>query len=355
MSAADLIDPATVRKFLELLHSRAAAALSYARRRGVLQTVSIDPDGRGMSYSPFAIGDVDRMVEAVLIDARAGRNTYIEPRSVRPGRPNERRPGRGKADATVGLFAFVIDSDADKGQAGKVDHINGNASAIIETSPGNSHIWLFLHRALGADDAKPLGDIIRKSTGADHNTGTVTQPYRIPGTPNYPDAKKRARGRTVVATKLVTVSDRLWVPSEIKAAFSTDETQPAKTQPRGNVTGALKQNGPTHGTPRRKAIARAKIAAKINSKTDRSAAFHGAVCACVDAGMTPDEVEAEMREHPDGPQQKFLKGGDRLRQEINRSFEKVEQQQRQRDEEHARRVESGNGIDGAELLDRVYE
>jgi len=159
----------------------------------------------------------------------------------------------------------------------------------------------------------------------------------------------------VVATKLVTVSDRLWVPSEIKAAFSTDETQPAKTQPRGNVTGALKQNGPTHGTPRRKAIARAKIAAKINSKTDRSAAFPGAVCACVDAGMTPDEVEAEMREHPDGPQQKFLKGGDRLRQEINRSFEKVEQQQRQRDEEHARRVESGNGIDGAELLDRVYE
>jgi hypothetical protein len=55
------------------------------------------------------------MLEAVLIDAKAGRNTYIETRTVRPGRPKERKAGRGKADATIGLFAFVIDSDADKG------------------------------------------------------------------------------------------------------------------------------------------------------------------------------------------------------------------------------------------------
>jgi hypothetical protein len=74
MSAHGLSDADTVRKFLEPLHSRAAAALSHLRRPGLLQLVSIDPDDRGMSYSPFAIGDVDRMVEAVLIDAEAGRN-----------------------------------------------------------------------------------------------------------------------------------------------------------------------------------------------------------------------------------------------------------------------------------------
>ena len=70
--------------------------------------------------------------------------------------------------------------------------------------------------------------------------------------------------------------------------------------------------------------------------------------------MTPDQVEAEMRKHPDGPQQKYLKGTDRLQQEIARSFEKVEQQQQQRAEEHAQRVEAGKEINGAALLDEVY-
>ena len=206
-----------------------------------------------------------------------------------------------------------------------------------------------MHRALSAADAKPLGDRIRKATGADHNTGTVTQPYRIPGTPNYPDAKKRERGRTVVATKLIAVSDRLWDPTEIQAAFSTGGEEVAKTPPTTRATGALNR-----GAPLAKAIAKAKIAAKVNSKTDRSAVFQSGVNAAVRAGMTPDQVEAEMREHPDGPQQKYLEGGDQLRQEIDRSLEKVEQQQQQQEEEQAQRIEVGKEIDGAELLDEVY-
>jgi len=354
MSHNDLINADEARKFLQWLNDAAAAALSHERRPGLLQLVSKDPDG-GLSYSPFAIGDVDRMLEAVLIDAKAGRNTYIETRTVRPGRPKERKPGRGKADATIGLFAFVIDSDADKDQAGRVDHIDGDASAIVETSPGNRHIWLFLHRALSAADAKPLGDRIRKATNADSNTGNLTQPYRIPGTPNYPDAKKRARGRVVVPTRLISVSDKLWVPTEIEAAFSTDGAQATRTQPRRKAVGASNRDAPRPSTLRRKAIAKAKIAAKVDSQTDRSAAFQSTIVACARAGMTPDQVEVEMREHPDGPQQKYIEGTDRLRQEIDRSYEKVEQQQQQQEEEHAQRVEAGKAIDGAELLDQIYD
>src|SRR5262245_26060068 len=117
MSHDDLINADEARKFLQWLNEGVAAALSHEPRPGLLQLVSIDPNGRGMSFSPFKIGDVDSMLEAALTDASAGRNVYIETRTVRPGRPKERKPGRGKADATIGLFAFVIDSDADKGQA----------------------------------------------------------------------------------------------------------------------------------------------------------------------------------------------------------------------------------------------
>jgi hypothetical protein len=153
MSSADLVDPTTIRKHLELLNSCAAAALSHVRRPGVLQLVSISPDSRGVCYSPFEIGDVDRMVEAVLIDAGAGRNCFIETRSTRPGRPKERRPGRGKADATIGTFAIVVDSDGDRGKAARID----GGATIVETSPGNQHFWLFVDRALNAADAERLG------------------------------------------------------------------------------------------------------------------------------------------------------------------------------------------------------
>ena len=112
MSAPDLNDAATVRNFFELLHTRAAAALRGVRRHGVLRLVSMAPDDRGMSVSPFNIGDVDHMLETALIDAKAGRNVYVETRTVRPGRPNE----RGKLEATIAVFALVIDCDADKGR-----------------------------------------------------------------------------------------------------------------------------------------------------------------------------------------------------------------------------------------------
>ncbi|MFY9770241.1 MAG: hypothetical protein WAK04_08410 [Xanthobacteraceae bacterium] len=257
MTHSDLINPDTARKFLELLHTRAAAALSHERRPGVLQLVSISPDDSGMSVSPFSVGDVDHMVAAAIIDARAGRNVFVETRSVRPGRPHER--GRGKIESTIGTFAFVIDHDADTGKAG---HINGDTT-VVETSPGNHHEWLFLFRALSAGDAKPLGDMIRKASGADHDTGVITQPYRVPGLPCYPTAKKIARGRVTVPTKLIRVSDKLWTPTEIEGTFSTDGAQVAKVQPPRKPTGSLKSNGRHSGTPRRSAIAKKKIAAKL--------------------------------------------------------------------------------------------
>src|SRR5262249_17227710 len=150
---------------------------------------------------------------------------------------------------------------------GRVDLVNGNASAIIETSPGNSHIWLFLRQALSAADAVPLGAQIRKAVGADHDTGVVTQPYRVPGTPNYPDEKKRKRGRVAVPTRLISVSNKLWDPVEIEAVFSTETTQAASIQPARKPAHALKRTGPSRSTPRLVARVKRKLAAKVTAET----------------------------------------------------------------------------------------
>jgi hypothetical protein len=317
MSHDDLINADQAHRFLTLYHARAGAAHAGIDLPCVLHLVSKTPDDRGMSVQAFSIGDVDRMLEAALIDARAGRNVYVETRTVRPGRPSE----RGKVERTVGLFAFVIDRDSDTGKTGRA--LNGDASATVETSPGNTHEWLFLRRALGAGDAKPLGELIRKGAGADHATGTLTQPYRLPGTPNFPDAKKRARGRIVVATKLIATSDRLWDPTEIEAAFSTGKTQTAPIQPRRKAAGALKQDAHTHDTPRIPAAVKRRVAAKVTPQTDRSVQFQSAVAAALRDGMTKGGLEDLMRKHPQGCAGKYLEGTDRLKAEIDRSWAKA--------------------------------
>ena len=80
-------------------------------------------------------------------------------------------------------------------------------------------ILVFPKEAVNAEVGKALGDRIRASANTDHDTGTVTQPYRIAGTINYPTAEKKKRGRVVVPTRLIEVAPILWTPEDIKEAF----------------------------------------------------------------------------------------------------------------------------------------
>ena len=314
---SEYIDRPTIQEFVTVLHTRAAAALNGARGELHLCTHAPDDSRGGMSTQAFNIGDISGMTEAAVIGAKSGRNVYVEARAVKPGLPRE----RGKLHYTVGVFAFVIDHDADKDRAGCV---NGNARAVVETSPGNRHEWLFLKSALSAEAAKPIGDIIRKGSGADACSGVITQPYRLPGTPNFPDQKKRARGRVVVPTRLVRVTDRLWTLNELEVDFSTNKTQAAKTQPSDKAADALKSTGPTPSTPRLVSAVRRKLARKVTPEMDRSSAFQSAVHSAVLAGMTVDQFEELARQHPDGCAGKYLENGDRLKGEITRSYTKTE-------------------------------
>ena len=350
----DLIDEATIRKFLEALHTRAAGALDGVDPPGVLNLCNQLPDDR-MYTQPFELGDVDGMVEAAIRNTKAGRNVYVESRTVRPGHPDD----RGKIGATVGVFAFVIDRDADTGKAGHP--LSGYPSVAVETSPHNYHQWLFLDRALNAAAAKTIGDTLRKASGADDCTGVVTQPYRVPGTPNFPDAKKRSRGRTTVATRLLNVSGRVWTVDDLHAAFpqsTNTKLHSAKAQPSEKATGALNGDGPTRGTPKNSTVVKLKVARKATPKMDRSQAIPSCVAAAMRAGVTPDDLEALMRQHPNGCAGKYLENGDRLRQEIDRSYEKAKTPadgDTVRAGQHADGVEADPDADGAALLDDVRE
>src|SRR4051794_3936612 len=293
-------DEATVRTFLDIIHQQAARALEDFDQRGSLQLVCIDPSSGVTAWTRFEIGDVDGMVQAALAAADRGQNVYLEPRTIAEDVPATLR---GDRDATCGVFALVVDRDGDKGQGG---HLTADPSLVVETSPGNAHAWFFLERALTAAEAKPTGDAIRAASGADSNTGVLTQPYRVAGTPNFPSARKHARGRVVTPTRILATDGPRWTKDALIAAF------PAPPPREG-------QSASSNGTGHDRRTVEALVAKIVPPATDRSARFQSAVNAAVRAGLAPEELEALMRQHPQGCAAKYLQGRDRLREEIERS------------------------------------
>jgi hypothetical protein len=71
---------------------------------------------------------------------------------------------------------------------------------IVQTSQDNFQYWFFLQRALSPKRAQQLGEGLRRVTGGDSDSGSVCQPYRVPGTTNFPNRMKLARGRVITPT-----------------------------------------------------------------------------------------------------------------------------------------------------------
>jgi putative DNA primase/helicase len=153
------------------------------------------------------------MVKVATIAAEHGQNVYIEARTVR----RELRGNiRGEIKDTQYVFGLVIDNDFD---TDKATELAVEATITVETSPGNSHQWLFFDRLVDAKTAYDLGRRVRAATKACGATGDITHVYRVAGTPNYPGPSKVKRGRTVCPTHLMANTGRLWSPGEIASVF----------------------------------------------------------------------------------------------------------------------------------------
>ena len=295
-------DPVVVRAFVERIHAAAASAFEGVAQPGMLQLVRIHPALEDTTTSRFAIGEVDHMVDEAVRQSDAGFNVYVEGRTV------AQNASRGKMSDTIGVFGYVIDADNDKGKGGTTPV---QPSLVVETSPGNLHNWLLLDRALPVAPAQALGAAIRHGTGADAATGVLTQPYRVPGTTNFPGKLKLARGRVPVPTGIISLDGRIWSAAELQAAFPEREKPTASGGPR-----PIGASGKTSHRVE-DLVAETGI--------DRSSRFHAAVAFAFTDGLTPDDLEAMMRQHPEGCGGKYLEPYDRLAREIERSWEKVEE------------------------------
>src|SRR5262249_45498179 len=300
------VDEATVRQFIEIISAHARAVINGAGPPGVLQLSRLNPLDTNPVPSRFTLDDSENMVKTAVSDALAGHNAYIEARTVRA---DLRGNLRGTIEDTAWVFGLVADCDADKGMGG---NIAVRPSLVIETSPGNFHYWYLFTRAIPAEQARVIGDAIRASSGADKDTGVVTQPYRIAGTPNFPSAEKRARGRTTVeATRIIEQTGRLWDPDELMAAFSrvVEAAAAAATpiDPETTLPAELLKDIREGGV------------GKGNDKS-RSALFQSVVDQLKRRHWSIEDTVALFEKYPNGVGAKYKK---RVRKEITRSYNKA--------------------------------
>ena len=206
-------DPDEVRRFLLAFTAHVRAATAGMPDPGLLQMARVHPTTKN-SYVPtrYRLDDVERMITDAITDSDGGHNVYIEGRTVRAGI----RKGRGTVQDTVAVFALVADDDADKGKAAKALPIT--PTLLVQSSPGNTHPWFLLAKAVSPEEGIALGAALKAALGGDPNTGTITQPYRVSGTVNYPTATKLKRGRVAVPTKLLAEA-RAYTSEELLAAF----------------------------------------------------------------------------------------------------------------------------------------
>jgi hypothetical protein len=192
-------NPYAVRRFFEDFVRLAERSLGGHSPPGCLQMSRKHPNDRELIPSRYRLDSanlVERLTHDAVADSEAGHNVYVEARFVNFGLGGKRR---GELHDTACVFALVVDSDADKGM-GWDPPAGVRPTMSIETSPGNAQHWFFFHRALSPRRAQRLGEDLRRATGSDHDTGTPTQPYRVPGTVNYPNQAKIDRGRVSTPT-----------------------------------------------------------------------------------------------------------------------------------------------------------
>jgi RecA-family ATPase len=296
-------DVAEVRRFIETIAAQASRALN-GSAQGFLQLSRLHPVDEKLVPTKYKPTDIDRMVAQAVTDSEAGHNVYLEGRTVRGD-----VKGRGTVEDTVAVFALVIDSDADKNMGW---HPTVQPSMVIETSPGNFQFWFFLKEAVAADVGKELGERIRAAAKSDHDTGTITQPYRVAGTVNYPNKKKQERGRVTVPTRIINITDVVQSSSDLERDFPQVEHRTnGATEPVHQFT---------HDEADLPEALRALIFDGPAAGSDRSDEFFDVIRDLKISGWKIDDIVALFERHPDGVATKYKT---RIRAETERCYNKI--------------------------------
>ena len=285
----------------------------------------------------FRIGDIEANVDAIVkYEGVEHANVYMPLHVVRRGLLGN---ARGTKDDIVAVLGLVADRDSDTGKAGEFPF---EPSFEIETSPGNFQPAIIFDRPLERKEAEPLAKALQKATGGDFGTGDIAHVWRVPGTLNWPNARKLERGRSPDPAP-VRLS-RPWCGAilsiDVIRATLSDWTK-------------SEESGATESMIDGESDDPKAILAKLPPKTrfdlqaipppdiDRSPHCMRVLKSMMHAGLTDYEIEIVTAEYAEGLFARYHDEGKDLRAEIRRVREKMKKEAAQ--ESNSGRSEDGYG------------
>ena len=323
-TAIPVPDQAAIRSHVELLHTLARSA----GVEGILAFTRIDASKT--HTEKFAIGDVDHMADAIIgWSTHPDLNIYasyaIFRKDLPPGTPG------GEADVRA-VLALVGDLDSDVGKKGV--GLNGLPMPppyVVETSADNFHAVYPLGPALPPKDAKPVAVALSDAIGGDSGTKDVSHLWRIPGTLNWPSAKKLGRGRPKTP-QLVTIKSA-WTgktvdPDTLRRAATDFEFAKTSSGPSSTGSSSGSSSGSTGSSTETfddlPADLKKLIAAPGYPGEDRSRTAASVIWKLFRRGWSDDAVQALFEAHPNGVGERYT-GGPTGKTDLRKEIERLRQ------------------------------
>lgn len=295
-----------------------------------LNLVGIDDRGK-LKPDTFAADEWDAIAGFVIDQNRDNRrNLYFTMNRV-DGEPEHGKPS--KADISAGLcYGVDLDPPDDCGDleawrdemVSELQQSQQPPTAIWCSGSGLQAAWKLRapvpiesvqdrehHEAINAALARRFGG------DATHN---IDRLFRLPGTKNYPNATKRAKGRVVTQAYVIEAPNDHRFSPENFADLVSEGALPACGQIPPDIHTAAAVHDP-EALIAQLPEALKDLVRSSPEKGDRSEQVCAAICSLFEHGLWPDQVELLLRAHPHGVAEKFLTRGD-LRQEVRRLYDK---------------------------------
>jgi hypothetical protein len=308
-------DIAAIHEHVNLLH-RLAAPLA-GQGKLVVASFGQDPK-KGKSLVPkichFPIGQIDAMVDAIArLTQERHRNVYSSVAVMRLDLPDGEKGG--EADI-VGMLGAVEDFD-DPDAAQWKERLPVDACYALETSVDRFQAFLLTDDPLvDLTTAKRLAIKLKTFTNCDHGSADLSHVWRIPGTLNWPNAKKLKEGRPAdpQLVRVIEPCRKVWDLTSL-AEYLLRHIPDSPEPPEPPIP-----NGADHKLAEIIASLPARTIARLRAAAtgqDRSDVLFGVIAQLCDLKFDDATIEKILRQFPGGIVSKYRDRSD-LNKEISR-------------------------------------
>ncbi|HEV2175022.1 MAG TPA: DNA-primase RepB domain-containing protein, partial [Nitrospira sp.] len=342
MNIDDTVLPAVVPHLIAahamMIHERAQALREPAKLVVTgfgekLEKADLQAGSLGLRLPPKVIhvevGAKAGIVEAINRIAQLPHyNVYMPLSAFRPDLAENAKGGEADVVACFGLVADFDDKDA----ARWAERLPLPPQYVLETSAGRFQAFYLFDKPAPLAAVKPIAERLKLFAACDHGTSDISHVWRIPGTLNWPNAKKVGEGRSTEPqqVKVVQAFDGSTISLEKLGKSLPEGATPAGVRAKTRGKSSVRPKGQPHraaifGTRENLSAFFATVVLpddlqeeiKKPAEGDRSNALFKVITKLIELGHDDQKIENIIHAQPEGIGAKYVNRND-LDREISR-------------------------------------